>query len=260
MNNQTIQKGSPDRFGYEWSVYNKILPIYEDQFKRWTPFFKEEDWKNKEILDVGCGIGRNTYWPVKYGVSRAVAIDVDEGSLSSARTNLEKFSHVSVQKISAYDIPYKSTFDIVFSIGVIHHLEHPEQALFKMKEAAKSGGKVLIWVYGYENNEWVVKYFDPLRKLLFSKLPIKITHFLSVFPTAFLWLLLRMGMGRIEYFSLLRKFSFWHLRSIVFDQMLPHIAHYWKKEEVLNLMKQTGLKNIQIQSVNDMSWCAVGEK
>ncbi len=69
-----------------------------------------------------------------------------------------------------------------------------------------------------------------------------------------------MGLGNIEYFKLIRKFSFWHLRSIVFDQMLPSIANYWKKDEVLHLMKKTGLKNIKIAQVNDMSWCAVGIK
>lgn len=96
--------------------------------------------------------------------------------------------------------------------------------------------------------------------MLFSKLPISITHFLSLFPTIGLWIFLKLGFGRISYFKLLRTFTFRHLRSIVFDQILPHIAHYWKKEEVETLMKNAGLVNIQMAHVNDMSWCAIGEK
>ena len=258
--NTGIKKGSPDRFGYEWSVYNKSLPIYEEQFKRWTTLISEQEWKDMTLLDVGCGTGRNSLWPIKYGAKKVVAIDVDEGSLNSARENLKDFSNAEVKKMSAYDIEYTDHFDISFSIGVIHHLEFPEKALSKMFQATKHGGKVLIWVYGYENSEWVVKYLNPIRKFLFSKLPIKFTHFLSLFPTAAIYLLVRMGLGKIEYFRLIRKFSFWHLRSIVFDQMLPSIANYWKKDEVLSLMKKTGLKKIEIAQVNDMSWCAVGIK
>jgi SAM-dependent methyltransferase len=258
--NTNIKKGSPDRFGYEWTIYNKILPIYEEQFKRWTSLIAEEEWTDRSFLDVGCGTGRNSIWPVKYGAKNGVAIDVDDGSLGSAKENLKDLKNVDVKKISAYDIPYENEFDIVFSIGVIHHLEFPEKALVGMKKATKEGGKVLIWVYGYENSEWVVKYLNPLRKFLFSKMPIKVTHFLSIFPTAVIYSLVRMGLGKIEYFKLIRQFSFWHLRSIVFDQMLPCIANYWKRDEVINLMEKVGLKDVKIAHVNDMSWCAVGIK
>lgn len=52
MKQHSITKGSPDRFGFEWSTYRKILPIYEEQFRRWTPFFQPADWKNKTFLEV----------------------------------------------------------------------------------------------------------------------------------------------------------------------------------------------------------------
>ena len=254
------KKGSPDRFGYEWNEYSQILPEYEKQFERWTILIPKEEWVNKAFLDVGCGMGRNSFWPMSYGAKSSVSIDVDDRSLSAAIKNLSCFKHCKVEKISAYDVPYENEFDIVFSIGVIHHLEHPAVALKKMVQAAKVKGKVMIWVYGYENSRWVVHFFNPFRKVIFSKLPISVTHFLSLFPTIGLWLFLRMGIGKISYFQLLRTFSFKHLRSIVFDQMLPQIANYWKKEEVIQLMEDAGLKNIKMKHVNDMSWCAMGEK
>ena len=36
---------------------------------------------------------------------------------------------------SVYDLPFEDRFDLAFSIGVIHHLEHPERALEKMARA-----------------------------------------------------------------------------------------------------------------------------
>ncbi|MDR2412125.1 MAG: class I SAM-dependent methyltransferase, partial [Holosporales bacterium] len=120
-----------------------------------------------------------------------VSIDIDERSLENARRNLSPYStNVSVERMSAYDITYENAFDIVFSIGVIHHLEEPERALRAMVRAAKVGGQIAIWVYGYENNAWVVRYLNPIRKALFSKLPISVTHFLSFFPSVFVYVLL----------------------------------------------------------------------
>jgi SAM-dependent methyltransferase len=162
--------------------------------------------------------------------------------------------------MSAYEIEFENVFDIVFSIGVIHHLAEPAAALRQMVKAARPGGRVLIWVYGYENNEWIVRYFDPVRRTVFAKLPISVTHALSTLLTAILWLLLRLGVGRIEYFRLIRGFSFRHLRSIVFDQMLPRIAHYWRREEVETLMRNAGIVDVRLMPVNGMSWAAIGSK
>ncbi|MBV9561162.1 MAG: class I SAM-dependent methyltransferase [Bradyrhizobium sp.] len=252
--------GSSERFGYEWSRYNEIRSDYETQFRRWTPFLQPVDWRDKRVLDVGCGTGRNSLWPLSYGAAEAVAIDVDERSLEVARQNLATFPNALVLKQSAYDIGFEDNFDIAFSIGVIHHLEDPMLALRQMVKAAKPGGKVLIWVYGYENNEWIVRFADPLRKLLFARLPIGVVHHLSLYPTAVLWTLLRAGFGRIAYFQLLKTFSFRHIRSIVFDQMLPRIAHYWDRGTVQRMMDEVGLKNVRLEWVNEISWAAIGEK
>jgi SAM-dependent methyltransferase len=254
------ESGSPDRFGYEWSHYSEMRPEYEEQFRRWTVHLSTDDWRGKTFLDVGCGMGRNSYWPLTYGADGGVAIDVDQNSLAAARRTLSTFPNVSVWEMSAYEIGYEDRFDIAFSIGVIHHLEHPRLALRQMARAVKPGGEVLIWVYGYENNGWLVKVLDPLRRTLFSRLPIRLVHHLSLYPTIAAAAALRLGVGRIAYFSFIRRLHFRHLRSIVFDQMLPRIAHYWRREEVESLMRNAGLENVRLAWVNEMSWSAIGTK
>jgi SAM-dependent methyltransferase len=62
--------------------------------------------------------------------------------------------HLVIERASIYEIPYESEFDIAFSIGVIHHPEHPDIAIEQLVKATKSGGRILIWVYGYENLEF----------------------------------------------------------------------------------------------------------
>jgi SAM-dependent methyltransferase len=256
----TSAAGSPERFGYEWQTYAEMRPEYQEQFRRWTVHLSASDWRGKRFLDVGCGMGRNSYWPMTYGAKGGLAIDVDERSLASARQTLAHFPEVELRHQSAYAIDGDESFDIVFSIGVIHHLEAPEKALAAMVAATKAGGKVLIWVYGRENNGLIVGVLTPLRRLFFSKLPIGFVHHLSLYPSLVLWLALRLGLGSIEYYRLLRRLSLRHLRSIVFDQMLPKIANYWPREKVANMMQSSGLSDVRLAWVNEMSWSAIGTK
>ena len=119
---------------------------------------------------------------------------------------------------------------------------------------------MLIWVYGREGNRWLVALLDPLRRALLSRLPIALVHHLSLYPAAVLWLGLRLRLRPSKYFNLLARFNFAHLRSIVFDQMLPRIAHYWPRDEVIKLMREAGLEDIRVASVNEMSWSAIGTR
>jgi hypothetical protein len=129
-----------------------------------------------------------------------------------------------------------------------------------MARAVKPGGRVMIWVYGSENNRWLVSVLSPLRRVCFSRLPIGLTHHLSLYPAVLLWVLVRLGVLPIEYFRLIAKFSFPHLRAIVFDQMLPRIAHYWPRETVARMMAEAGLEDVRLIWVNQMSWSAIGTR
>jgi SAM-dependent methyltransferase len=261
-NNRTpsVAGGSPERFGYSWDRYAAILPEHEEQFLRWTAPLKPEDWRSKRFLDGGCGIGRNSYWPMIYGAKSGVAIDVDERTLTRAKANLADFPSLEVRRQSIYEISEEDAFDIVFSIGVVHHLEVPEAAVAQLVRAAKPGGKVIVWLYGLENNHWIVYFVDPIRKTLFSRLPLGVVHTLSWPITAALWTLLRAGLRRIEYFRLIRKFSFDHLRAIVFDHMIPKIALYYTREDAIALLAGAGLTNVEAIWVNEMSWSVSGRK
>jgi SAM-dependent methyltransferase len=253
-------RGSPERFGFEWNEYSELRPEYELQFRRWTTHLQPGDWRGKSFLDVGCGMGRNSFWPLQYGAVRGVSIDIDQLSLNAARRTLSPFPNSTVLEASAYNIPFADEFDIVFAIGVIHHLEYPERALQQMVLAARPGGQVLIWVYGCENNQWIVSFIDPLRKAFFSQLPIRALHHLSLYPTTVLWCALRLGWQQTEYSRLLRGLSFRHVRSIVFDQLLPRTAYYWSRDTVEQLMSNTGLADIRLSWVNETSWSAIGTK
>ena len=252
--------GSPDRFGYSWAIYSDILPAHHEQFLRWTAALPRTAWQGAHILDAGCGIGRNSYWAMHEGAAGGLAVDIDERSLAAARKNLKRHPTIEVRDQSIYDIREENAFDVAFSIGVIHHLSDPQSAVKQLVRAVKPGGAVLIWVHGRENMGWLMRFFDPVRRQVFSRLPLGVVYHLSLYAAIALWLALRLGLSRLAYYRFLREIPFQQLRVIVFDQMIPRIANYWPKDFVERMMHGAGLENVELVHVNQMSWSACGRK
>jgi len=251
--------GTQHQFGYEWHIYQEILPIYQEQFCRWISPVKLEFFKNKTFMDAGCGIGRNSYWPLLAGASAGYAFDYDQRTVAVAQQNLQQFPNCTVVFQSIYEINFQAEFEIVFCIGVLHHLAKPRLAVENLVRSLKPGGTLILWVYAYEGNERYLKWVNPLRQTITSHLPLAITRLISKIFTVFLkiWLL---WPQRTEYFKLLQKMSFRHLESIVFDQLLPTIAHYWTQAEVRQLVADLPLQHLQLHHTNGMSWSVVAEK
>lgn len=252
---------SSERFGFEWDKYSAIETLYESQFKNWIGPLQAKDFEHKSVLDAGCGMGRNSYWPLKYGAKRVVAFDLDERSIRAARRNLSDFSNSEVYLKSIYDIDWQNEFDLAFSIGVIHHLKEPKTALRNLVKSVKDGGRILVWVYSYEGNAWIVKLVNPIRKHFTSKLPVGLVHFLSYFCSIPLWIFVKLFKGPSDYLKQLSTFKFWHIHSIVFDQLIPEVANYWKKEEIKDLFTGIGLRDFKIvEPSNRCGWIVLGEK
>jgi SAM-dependent methyltransferase len=252
---------SEHRFGYEWNKYSWVAEDYERQFLNWTSPLLPHDWVGKKILDAGCGMGRNSYWPMKWGGASIVAFDYDERSVKRAKETLSDFSNADVQFHSIDDIAWKDEFDIAFSIGVIHHLKEPKHALANMVRALKPGGRLLIWVYGYEGNEWIVRYVNPVRMHITSKLPVGLVHVLSYFCSVPLYVFVKLFKGPSKYLKQLSTFDFWHIHSIVFDQLIPDVANYWKQEEVRALVEQLPLRDVTVTAPpNESGWILTGVK
>ena len=141
------------KFGYEWDVYSGNHPLPQgEQFLGWISPVSLEFLKGNDFLDAGCGIGRNSMWPLQAGAVSAYAFDFDDRTVNVAKNNLNNFPNCEVGFCSIYDLPFKNEFDIAFCIGVIHHLQHPQQAVQKLMDTVKPGGIAIVWVYAREGN------------------------------------------------------------------------------------------------------------
>lgn len=253
----------PDRFGYEWEKYNAISDSYrsqyEAQFRNWTHPLPPSFYQGKVILDAGCGMGRNSFWCLQWGVKRLVACDHDERSTTAARQTLRAFPQAEVVTEDLENLPWENEFDFIFSIGVIHHTRDPRRVMACLHRALQPNGEVLLWVYGREGFETVLLFLDPIRKYITSKLPLPLLHVLTYIVSVPLYIGLQVRQPKRPYFQQLRAFAFSHLHSILFDQLLPPIARYYTQQEARELARD--FQDVHVyRPPNQNGWIVRGKK
>ncbi len=253
------EKDLEERFSYAWSEYREIIPIHRKQFLGWITPLPLEFFRGKKFLDAGCGIGRNSRWPLEAGAHSGCAFDCNETTVAVARHNLAPFTNCRVELKSIYDLGDHSEYDVVFSIGVIHHLKHPRLAVERLVAALKPGGTLILWVYAHEGNERYRLWFDPIRRAVTSRIPPILARLLAKVLTVFLkaYALMR---DQPEYLVLLRERTFRHVEAMVFDQLLPSTSNYWTRAEVLALAAGLPVRVTQMTHTHGVSWTLIAEK
>src|SRR5204863_3669997 len=103
------------------------------------------------VLDVGTGSGRHAREADLLG-AHVVAVDLGD-SIDVARHNLPE-SVLTVQA-DAEDLPFApASFDLVMSVGVLHHLEDTESALRKLAAYVRPGGHLHVYLYWQPPYRW----------------------------------------------------------------------------------------------------------
>jgi 2-polyprenyl-3-methyl-5-hydroxy-6-metoxy-1,4-benzoquinol methylase len=123
--------------------------IVEPHIPRFAEF---EKWKDKRVLEIGCGIGTDTMNFARAG-AQVTAVDISDRSLELAKqrteiegltTNIEFYQVNAEELVSVVPV---APFDLVYSFGVIHHTPHPEQVIEQIKHFVKPGGTLKLMVY-----------------------------------------------------------------------------------------------------------------
>jgi hypothetical protein len=93
-------------------------------------------------------------------------------------------------------------------------------------------------------------------RALGSRLPIGATHGVAKVVTALAWPAIKVLPFRTDYYRKLRTLSFKNVESIIFDQMLPHIANYWTRADMERLTGALAGGRPRIEFVQGNSWHA----
>jgi SAM-dependent methyltransferase len=259
-------------FGWEWKQFTQHDEKYGEQFLGWLNPVQPEFFKDKIVLDGGCGKGRHLKLAGEWGARDVVGIDLSE-AVDTAFDATRGLPNIHVVQGDICQLPFARIFDYAFSVGVLDHLPDAVEGFRSLASKVKPGGHVSAWVYGAENNGWITGLINPLRVHFTSRLAPRTLFHLSKLPTVLLFLatkliygpLSRIGEGRAaralfygDYLSWLSRFGWREQHSIVFDHLVAPTAHYLTREQFEAWWTGIEAREVKIGWHNKNSWRGFG--
>jgi ubiquinone/menaquinone biosynthesis C-methylase UbiE len=98
----------------------------------------------KSFLEVGCGGGFGIrYLAEEYG-GEVTGVDIDPQQIELARKGSGYMPDIRYFEADATNLPFEDNkFDIIISLGVLHHIENWLDALKEVRRVVKPGGYFL---------------------------------------------------------------------------------------------------------------------
>ena len=262
-------------FGAEWERFpefteQEIEKIGEDYFDIVNDSILT---KNSHVLDVGCGSGR---WS-KFVAPKVLSVEAIDPSTSviTAANFLGEEKNVRVSQASVDNIPFSdNSFDLVFSLGVLHHIPDTEKGIIRCVDKVRNGGWFHIYLYyNLENRGSLYRYiyyfsstlrrrisgYGDSQKFMIADLIAALVYY----PLARLSKILRtIGLHKISsklplaYYS---DKSFTIMRNDALDRFGTPLEKRFSKDEISTMLRNAGLVNIEFSDKQPF-WHAIGQK
>ena len=124
--------------------------------------------KNLKALDAGCGAGRFTYALSLFKPKKIFGLDLSFGNIKIAK-KVFKRKNIRFLQGNALNLPFeKSTFDFVYSSGVIHHTSNFRKGLKELIRVCKKDGHIYLYIYAKGGIYWQARAF--MNKIM-KKIP-----------------------------------------------------------------------------------------
>lgn len=266
MNTKSIEAEVVEQFGEQWTKFQENegyyghLDVFKDIVGELLPI---EELRGKTVAEIGSGTGRIVNMLANAEAATIVAIEPSE-AMEPLKANTKAIKDRVVYLKEMGDTWSYPNLDYVFSIGVLHHIYDPVPSVKNAYRNLKPGGKFIIWLYGYENNELYLTLVGPLRWLT-PKLP----HFVL---SAVSWILLGMlnlYVGLCRFLPLpMRDYMLNHIgrlnqhsrRITIYDQLNPTWAKYYRHAEAEALLRDHGFSDVKSFHRHGYSWTVSGTK
>ena len=131
-------------FSEEWRTFPDIMREHQAEFHQYFDLVDLASLSDKRVCDLGCGIGRWSYFLQKRA-RELILIDFSD-AIFIARDNLRQSANTVFLMGDLRQLPLRPGFaDLVCCIGVAHHL--PVPALQAVREMRRYAPRLLIYLY-----------------------------------------------------------------------------------------------------------------
>jgi 2-polyprenyl-3-methyl-5-hydroxy-6-metoxy-1,4-benzoquinol methylase len=265
------QVSAAQSFGYEWERFPDMYQEWERNFLEYMSPHTPDFFRGKRVLDAGCGGGRHAHYAAKSG-AEVWAVDLG-AAVEVAKANNRSFDNAHVAQADLHHLPFEpESFDLVYSIGVLHHLPDPESAFRNLLRYIKPGGWIQIYLYWKPENQPVKRALLSLvtaARQVTTRIPHRLLYGLS-FPAAaiafagFVWpyqLLTAAGLNEVAERMPMKQYAKYPFRVCVndqFDRLSAPIEFRYTRDEVEGWMRRAELEEVIVSP--NYGWRATGRK
>jgi ubiquinone/menaquinone biosynthesis C-methylase UbiE len=102
----------------------------------------------KKVLEIGCGLGTDLLQFARGGAD-VTGIDLTPNSIELVRKHFSMENLPVVARVAdAENLPFEnSSFDLVYSFGVLHHTPDTQKGIDEVYRVLKPGGQIIIMLY-----------------------------------------------------------------------------------------------------------------
>ena len=258
-------------FGWQWQHFTQEDSRYAEQFLGWIAPVTPDFFRDRVVLEGGCGKGRHTQLAARWGAREVIGIDLS-GAVETAFAATRSLPNAHIVQADIYHLPLARKFDYAFSVGVLHHLPDPRGGFVSLAAKVKTGGHVSAWVYGAENNEWITRWVNPVRERVTSRIDQRALLQLSKIPAVFLYLATKLVYGPLnrngssmatrlfynDYLKSIAPFGWREQHTIVFDHLVAPTSFYISREEFEQWWRDIGAHDVTISWHYKNSWRGTG--
>jgi len=243
-----LDQGTANAFASSWNNLPRGSVYTYEQFKDWLGPLTQQDIENALVLELGCGNGSLMLHMAGWHPSLIQGVDLGSSAITAAQ-NMEATTFLNWKVVQADLTTFESGgFDVVYCIGVLHHLKDPKHGLDAVIRNTSAGGRFHCWVYGKEGNGVVIALVEPLRRIA-CKLPWWVNKYLIATPLAVPFFVYAKLVSVLHDIKLVQRlplydYSKWiatrgfqFFRHVAFDQLVSPQTTYIPKITIENWLK-----------------------
>jgi SAM-dependent methyltransferase len=152
-------------FATSWNSVGQGSVYTREQFLDWMDPIDPTSLAGESVLELGFGNGSLLVHMGAYGPARLAGVELGD-TLDRTRRNL---AHLPASMVELHQGDLTTAdlggFDLVYCIGVLHHLKDPGAGFDSIVRNTRPGGRFHCWVYAQEGNAVVIRVVDPIRRV-----------------------------------------------------------------------------------------------